>query len=414
MGDDLHPGFRDVVWDFAPSPQVDDLFFVRAHSSESDLIEQEDAETGEPWRIPRGVFRTIRPGSVLRFDQGRIEEVRKLLEGALPGGLRGSLGGNDPRPVRLKVSSESLGVALLPWECLQGSLGDALVVRCVPVRFPPPPITVTPPLRVLLVTTNPKDERLLNPWEELAAIDPAHLPDYQTRVCERPTVGGLRELLGSFQPHVVHYVGHGASTAGQGHLVLHDDRDHTYWLSAAELAGLLPVCVRLLCLSTCFTAPNYDLRALARFAHAPATVKLPTTVVNQLGLERDSQPAVRRFWDVFYSQVAETGGDVTTAFARARTAIQGSPDWASFSLVLRDGTGWSLLVSDAAPAPELVRAELEALYSTSIANYMSEQAMTHPPGTKRGLEEVSQREARRASDVLSSFGGSRRSGARKR
>jgi hypothetical protein len=205
---------------------------------------------------------------------------------------------------------------------------------------------------------------------------------------------------------VVHYVGHGATSSGQGCLVLHD-ANHTCWLAAPELAAMLPVSVRLLCLSTCFTAENHDLRALPRLAHAPADLKLPSMVVNQLPLERDSAPTVRQFWEAFYRALSEAGGDVSSAFAGAHAAILSRSDWPSFSLVLRDGTGWSLRIAQGAPAPDLAQAEFEALYSTSIANYVAQQQSAQPRDARGGLQEISRHEAQRASAALSAFGGFR-------
>jgi len=284
----------------------------------------------------------------------------------------------------------------------------------MPIRYPVPPVTVNPPIRVLLVATNPRDERLVQVWEEIAAITPEKIPNYVTRFCERPTAPGLKQALAEFQPQVVHYVGHGATSAGQGCLVLHDEEDHTYWLSGPELAALLPVSVRLLCLSTCLTVANYDLRALAKVAHAPADLSLPTTLVNQLPLDRSSQPAVRHFWDVFYGELIEAGGDVSSAFARAESGIHGSPDWASFSIVVRDGTGWSLLISDGPPAPQTQRAEFEALYSTTIANYITQQTTSQPRDAELGLRALSRQEAQRANDALSSIGGFRLASQKKK
>ena len=261
-----------------------------------------------------------------------------------------------------------------------------------------------PPVRVLFVVTNPKDERLLDPYRELAAIQVTSLGGYVHDVVSEPTLSGLERTLKAVQPHIVHYVGHSATSGGQGYIVLHDVDQHTCWVSARELAMLLPSTVRLMCLSTCFTAENYDIRGLALLAQAPPDTSLPSTVVNRLPLAQGSEPAIRLFWQTFYAELMHEGGDTSSAFRAAQAAIRPFGDWPSFSLVIRDGTGWGLAIGTPSVATAESRmAEFDALYSTSIANYLTQQTSVSPDAERSVLRDHSRQEAQRAQDALSSF-----------
>jgi hypothetical protein len=305
----------------------------------------------------------------------------------------------------LKISGDVKEVGYLPWECLPLPPG-AFVARSVPVPYPVPPLVVSLPIRVLFIVTNPKDERLLRMSDELNAIRVNAVGDYTTDVAWEPTLAGVRATLDRLQPHIVHYVGHGATSAGQGYLVLHDQEQHTFWLSARDLATLLPSTVRLMCLSTCFTAENYDIRGLPLFAQAPADVTIPTMVVNRLPLDMQSEPTIRLFWTTFYSELKAGRGDAASAFRAAQSAIHGSRDWPSFSLVLRDGPGWALAIeAGIATTPELKMAEFDARYSTNIANYLTQQTGGSSSEVRNVLRAHSRQEAQRAEDALTSFGG---------
>jgi hypothetical protein len=246
------------------------------------------------------------------------------------------------------------------------------------VHFQTPTLTVPTPVRVLLVLTNPKDERLLTSQQEIDAINiRLTLPDYDLKILDEPTLVGLQQKLNYFKPHILHYIGHAGISKGEGTLILHDHSNHTYWLCGSHLSGALPSTVRLICLSTCFTAENYNLLGLSRLAHSTASLHLPTMIANQ---STPSEEGVRFFWKTFYSELIEHKGNVNEAFylAQQETAYDAklpSAEWASFELVLRDGTGKALhIVKEKKPAqPERLAAELSAQVAAQLVNILAEQ-----------------------------------------
>ena len=409
-----HPLFRDVLWDFIRADAAEDTLRLRVCGTNEELLEQDEIDEGLQWTVPRGLVPA-------RTEQRRIEPLSlSIAQGAgqklwmsLPDVARHRVEAPGALPVRLRISGDVKEVRYLPWECMPLPPG-AVVCRSIPVASPLPPVVVRqPPVRALYVVTNPKDERLLQADTELEAIRMTS-PSYTHQVVSEPTLAGLGRALKAVQPHIVHYVGHSATSGGQGYLILHDNDQNTHWISAREFAAVLPSTVRLVCLSTCFTAENYDIRGLALFAQATGDASLPSVVGNRLPLTGSSQQTVRLFWQTFYTELLNAQGDTTSAFARAREAIRGTDEWAAFSFVVRDGLGWGLALSPAAPlgaAPALEEApsasskmkEFDALYTTSIANYLARQTSIAPPAAREVLRAHSRVEAERAREALSSL-----------
>src|SRR5262249_27966490 len=156
----------------------------------------------------------------------------------------------------------------------------------------------------------------------------------------------------------LHYVGHSGIDRSSGALILHDETSGTHWISAAELAKALPISVRLLCLSTCISAKNYNVRGLSRFAHASTTLRLPTLVINRYGI---CESTAKAFWSTFYSALAAKLGDVAGAMFTAQDSVRAGQgdEWGSFSLVQRDGGARPFVLTDTF-SPDRYANELQA------------------------------------------------------
>ena len=320
---------------------------------------------------------------------------------------------NSPRPWRLKISCDSLDVADFPWEWISDGTDPPFalrtnmrIVRSVPVRYPLPPLTIARALRVLLVLTNQKNEQFLDPHREIAAVkDRLILPDYQLHILDKPTLDALSNELATTPPDIVHYIGHAGLNYGEGNLILHGNTNRAFGFQRRNWHRLLPSSVRLLCLSTCFTATNYQLLGLPRLAYAPATLSLPTVVANQFPVQEES---VRDFWYRFYDTLTNSGGNVNEAVHFARIWLQGhtttSADWTSFILVLRDRTGQPFRFHRGMEAvnSEIINTELQAQFATELANKLAEQLRDLPTTegeVPRGLREQLGREQARALDL---------------
>jgi hypothetical protein len=342
--------YRDLLWNFVYEASGDQSQVkLRLFANEAEMFENAAQVEERPVTLPWGSLNSLKKSSDWtreRVPSSILQDVGRELWAALPDSARQPLfEASSAQPCRLKISSNSPIINDLPWEWLNDGAGppfalrpDILLARSVPIRLAIPPLRVEPPVRVLLVITNPKDERLLNPYQEISAVSQRlHEPDYTLRVLDDPMWEALQRALQEEEPHILHYIGHAGLDRGGGNIILLDHHNVTHWISAPELAQALPVTVRLLCLSTCFTAPNYQIMGLPRLAHAAGTYRLPTVVTNCYPLDQFS---VSSFWTNFYATLIENG-DSNEAFhrAQAEVAVSGNADWGSFSLVIRDQSG---------------------------------------------------------------------------
>jgi hypothetical protein len=428
------PLYRDLLWNFVQVAS-EDGFLRCEYASEEEFflasgrlneLESSPAVSVKPFQPPRGLSKMRSregmeatgeaPRRSIRFrtpdSLGEVEAVGKALWQAL---REPELPKPSDSPMRVKISSTSFAITDLPWECLTDSTGAPLALqshvrlaRSVPVRYPLAPLSATPPLIVLVVMPNPKDERLLDPYREIAAVNVRLLgPGYKLHVMEEPSVERLRRMLSDVQPHIVHYIGHSGSSAGEGSLILHDSQSYTYWLRSDELAAMLPASVRLLCLSTCITAQNYDIRGLSRFAHAPPDVPLPSVVLNQLPLDVSQEHVVQAFWSQFYESLHAEQGNVTEAHHRARVAASNAspnPAWTSFSLVIRDGDGVGFHLDPDVKA-ERHTAELEAFFRSRLANALTLRSGSLPNDTFELFNAASRGHALDSHEALARVGG---------
>ncbi len=307
---------------------------------------------------------------------------------------------NSPR--RLAILRGGTAMDDVPWEWLNAGPGEWLaavdsirLVRLVPTLRAIPALTVASPLRVLVIVTDAAGGPLLKPKLEIGVIAPG-LKGYELRVLEESRLPALREAL-LWSPHVVHYVGHGGISGSTGHLFLHNNHDGTQWVSAAEFARMLPASVRLLCLSTCVSAENYEIGGLVRVAHCPPEFALPTTIVNQYAV---TIPAAEAFWHEFYCGLATSAGHVLDSFHGARVAAQyASPDtacWASFALVLRDGTEHPLrIVPPGTTSSDRFAIELEAQWAARHANNLALRMRTLQAGVQQHWQKTLAEEVER-------------------
>ena len=312
---------------------------------------------------------------------GPSQELGQRMWENLPETVRNeALAGSPNKPQRVAILSTATGIDDVPWEWLNDPSGLRIAatdsvrfVRLSPSLYATPPLTVVQPVRVLIVLTNPKDERLLRGDIEVDTVSRGLMnnPDYEIKQLLEPRLDALKREL-EWSPNIIHYIGHAGISRTKGNLILHDEHDGTHWLSANQISRYIPSSVRLLCLSTCVTAENYQIGGLSKFAHCPSEVSLPTTIVNQYALE---QAEAATFWSRFYPAMIRHEGNVVEAFHKARMAVHdANPDscgWASFSLVVRDGIGHPLRISGKAEHKGRVDAEIKAQWATRLANNLA-------------------------------------------
>ena len=376
------------------APQMDLVYAVAVAASQEELL------AGTP---PPAVSITI-PAS-LAWPSPHAPVGAGALWQLIPPAVQAQISG-AAEAVQLLIVSGDRTIDLLPWELLPG-LGKApaglSVARLVPFLLQPPPLSVVLPIRLLLVTSNAKDERSFSDRETVVLRSCVKPEVYQVREIANATPVSAVQIIHDFDPHIVHYVGHGGMVSGEGAVLLRDESSgSTNWIGAGQISQALPVSTRLFCLSTGFSQRNFDITGLVGFAHSPATVRLPTCVLNRADVD---EAGVTAFWSGFYDTLGGSGGNVLQAFDAGLAGLRPphtttAPD--SFSLLLCDGGAQPLKVAQFVDLNRYA-AEVQAQFAARLASDLNEKLKSFE-GTELGgkLKESFSEERSRFSTFSSS------------
>lgn len=205
------------------------------------------------------------------------------------------------RAARLTLAMHGNAAALwrLPWEYLHDD-GDFLALsgRFLLSRRPhglaeldPAPASL--PLRILVVVSAPEDQRPLDSEEEISAIqqalDEAMRADrVQVQYLDDATVEAIGLAVRDFQPHVLHYTGHGKYDERQDRsfLALESEEGATWPAGITELKPRLLAGreLRLMVLSGCQTAQTSAVDAFRGVATGLLQADLPAVLAMQFSI----------------------------------------------------------------------------------------------------------------------------------
>ncbi|RMF26625.1 MAG: CHAT domain-containing protein, partial [Chloroflexi bacterium] len=165
-----------------------------------------------------------------------------LFAGPIEDAYRAALGYAKGQGGKLRLRlrlGQAPEIAALPWEYLYDPRRDLFLAIAtdtplsrhldVEQLFPGPP-PAEPPLRVLLILSNPVDLEEyglppLSPERERRVVEEGLAPlrregQVELRVLTQARRVAISEAMRTFRPHVFHLVGHGAFRRGQGVLLL--------------------------------------------------------------------------------------------------------------------------------------------------------------------------------------------------
>ncbi len=243
----------------------------------------------------------------------------------------------------------------LPWEIIQDEGLALFTLESNPwcrgsLDFPPPFARLVDlgwPLRVLVIVGSEPGDGDVKAEDEVAALVDALRgvdADVDLWVEYQPQPVQIKELLSDrkFQPHVVHFIGHGAvNDTDGGHLLLfQEDEGNKVWSSAAIKTTLLPLPKRprLVVLNACRTGDSGERGRLVTVGETFLQSGIPAVI--SMGADVTGQNAVE-FSRQFYNALADQSPlDVAMAQARERIFQQVSPpekrrEWALPSLTVR-------------------------------------------------------------------------------
>ena len=243
-----------------------------------------------------------------------------------------------------------------PWEYLyHPSLRQFVVlstqtplVRYLDLPRPPKSLTVTPPLRLLVMISDPKDYSRLNVAGEKDKIAKAlnNLAGrgvLKVEWLETATLVELQNRLRKLDPvHIFHFIGHGGwdTEKDDGYLLLTDEHGDGRKVDANRLATILGdhKSLRLAVLNACEGARGSVTDPFAGTAVTLVNLGLPAVLAMQFEI---SDPAAIQMAQVFYESLAD-GLPVEGAVAEARKMIfadGNDVEWGTPVLYLRANDG---------------------------------------------------------------------------
>jgi hypothetical protein len=242
--------------------------------------------------------------------------------------------------LRIRLYIQDDDIAAIPWEVAR--IGEDFlslrprtpIVRFITLNEAPTPLHVNGPLRLLGIVSDPKDLPSLNVALEQAQIENALIPLIEKKcLCIKWLSNGnpdeLQDRLRSYQPHILHYIGHGSyDHKSKSGTLWFKDRDGNKQPRTAEwLATLLrDSTVRFVFLNTCESghAVGSLSEALVRRG-VPAVLGMQTEVFDNVAIS---------FASGFYRSLADRY-PVDVSLVEGRKAVfnhlandLGRPDWA--------------------------------------------------------------------------------------
>jgi hypothetical protein len=287
-------------------------------------------------RPRRGLRRLESPEMALAKDFGG-KLYRAAFGAGVQGCFRSSLDEANHRGGRLRIRlrlKDAPELADLPWEFLYNPelnrfyclSVESPIVRYLDLPMPIAPLTIQPPLRILVLIASPQDYERLDVEAEWVKLQGA-LADQICRgavALERlapATLPALRDRLRRNGCHVFHFIGHGAfdESVQDGVLLLEDAGGRGRPISGEALGMVLrdQRTLRLAVVNACEGGRASRADPFAGVAQSLLQQGIPAVIAMQFPISDDAAAAFSR---EFYASVA-TGYSLDAALSEARKAI---------------------------------------------------------------------------------------------
>lgn len=301
----------------------------------------------------------------VRAESFGSELFETLFDGEMRGMFRASLNtvaasGSGLR-LRLRLA-EAPDLADVPWEYLHDRRAGSFlalstaspVVRYLELPHPPKPISVTAPLRALVVVSSPSGFEALDTEAEWARLLEATTElRSQGRIelvrSETATLEALQGALQQGQYHVFHFIGHGdfERAEGRGALLFETELGEPRAVNSDELAVLMgnhrPL--QLAILNACEGARSSSTDPFSGLAQGLIQRGLPAAIAMQFEI---SDAAAVDFARELYRSMS-SGEPIDEAVTSARISLYSggnATEWATPVLFMRSPTGQLFEVLD--------------------------------------------------------------------
>jgi hypothetical protein len=317
------------------------------------------------------LFQAMFSGAVLTALQSSLNEAFRR-----DAGLR----------IRLRLT-DTPELADVPWEFLFNPAAnrflnlapDTPLIRYLDLPMPVRPLTVTPPLRVLVMISSPTDFPQLDVGAEVVRLNTA-LDAVVKRglvtITRLPSasLAGLQRPLRLDSYHIFHFIGHGGfdEHAQDGALALEDAQGRARLVSGQDLGVMLSAhrSLRLIVLNACEGARGSSSDPFAGVAQSLVQQGIPAVIAMQFEI---TDEAAITFAEELYAAIAD-GYSVDAALGEARRAIFASGndvEWATPVLYTRSANGQLFRLTKLSEAARLTQ---EQAQQEEVARLTQEQA----------------------------------------
>jgi hypothetical protein len=341
-----------------------------------------------------GVFRDLyprQPAAPLPPEVVGDQLFKALLNGPVRRLFDRSLSADPTRSVRVRLHIDPRDERLrhlagLPWEFLYcADTCEFLnlnrrtpVVRSLDALQRTEPVTLTPPLRVLLVMANPEGTSKLELTDERTRVEKAlwTVGSLEPTVLEHATAKELRRCLAAEPFQIVHFMGHGSfqDADAEGFVLLETADGCTDPIAGEVLATLLkqgkgPALVILNACKTARSSERGDAPPFSGVAAAlvgkgiPAVLAMRTVIGDRAAITLTEE---------IYERLA-AGDSIEAAVSEARLALysgpQAPPDWAIPALFVRSTVSPALPERQSGPIPPPTPALRERTPGLQVNNF---------------------------------------------
>lgn len=259
--------------------------------------------------------------------------------------------------VRLHIAGDAPEMTRIPWEYCRDERSFLALDESSPiVRYTSVGTAVTTTntpekVRILLATAAPKDRTPINLEEQVNRVKESldkliKSGRVELKVIEHATRRELRTHFRRYDPHILHFVGHGMVENGDGALLLEDNNGNASSVDANDMYVLArSSSVRLVVLSACQTAAHGEENTSdAIMGMAPKLVAAGVPAVVAMQYEVPEETAVAFVRDLY--QFLADGEPLDAAVTEARIGVYFDNDdkmhWAIPVLFMRspDGKIW--------------------------------------------------------------------------
>lgn len=302
--------------------------------------------------------KAIEPGTLHNLQQMGQEIGNALFTGRISQRFaeRLQIGREQGSGIRICLHIDDEHIAQIPWELAK--FNDEYLslrprtplVRYISADDPPQALKVNGALRILGITSDLAELPTLNVTREQRELEQAVQPLVDAKRIElqwlpRADKQLLQEKIRQWQPHIVHYIGHGNYDEEQreGYLYFSETSDQISQVSASELAiQLRDSNVRFVLLNACSSG-----RASGGLAEMLVRRGIPAALGIQTNVSDDVAIAFSRH---FYRALSDYW-PVDAALVEGRKAIMNrvgldQPDWAQPILYMRSPDGQLFSTND--------------------------------------------------------------------